>query len=314
MAVEFTSHGYDTAPGEGLGELTWQEMFPQLGTGYGVRSPGDWKVTKVSGADRTVSIAAGRGWGLGVIDKTVANDTIQLDAITSGSRWDLIACRRDPTPTKGVSEFVKINGGSTPTIPGGRLVGPGIHDQPLALVEVIAGQTQPGTIIDLRTWSGVGGGFVAVDALVLSFLNQTGTRININGVDWLRRPGANDVPEWASWDNTQSSASVTTFGAGWSATNNGGHKPRLFLSAGMVHLVGAVTQGSAANVNNMLTVPADFRPLNANATFVGSGVTSKGVAYELVLGNGVLSIDGGYLTGDFPVGSVVPVTASWPRA
>ncbi|TQJ60475.1 hypothetical protein FBY30_2743 [Arthrobacter sp. SLBN-83] len=197
MAVEFISYGYDTAPGEGLGELVWQEMFPGIGTAsYAVRSPTDWKVSPVSGADRTVSIAAGRGFGLGVIDKTVSNDTIQLDPITSGSRWDLIACRRDPTPTKGKSEFIKINGGSTQVIPGGRLSGPGIHDQPLALVQVTAGQTQPTSIIDLRTWSGDGGGLVAAHDLVRSFLNQVGTRLSISGIDWVRRVGDNDTPVW----------------------------------------------------------------------------------------------------------------------
>jgi len=198
MAVEFISYGYDTAPGEGIGELVWQDMFPAIGTAsYAVRSPTDWKVTAVSGADRTVSIAAGRGFGLGVIDKTAANDTIQLDPITSGSRWDLIACRRDPTPTKGKSEFIKINGGATPVIPGGRLSGPGIHDQPLALVQVTAGQTQPTGFIDLRTWSGDGGGLVANHDLVRTFLNQVGTRLQINGIDWVRRVGDNDTPEWA---------------------------------------------------------------------------------------------------------------------
>lgn len=196
MAVEFTSYGYDTAPGEGLGELVWQEMFPQIGSAtYGVRSSDDWKVTAVSGADRTVSIAAGRGWGLGVIDKTVANDTIQLDPITSGSRWDLIAVRRDPTPTKGVTEFVKINGGSTQVIPGGRLSGPGIHDQPLALVQVTAGQTQPTVIIDLRCWA-TNGGMVAKSTLALGYLNQLGTCVYIDGVMWRRVPGLNNIPEW----------------------------------------------------------------------------------------------------------------------
>jgi hypothetical protein len=196
MAVTFTSYGYDTVPGAGLEELVWQEMFPQIGTSYGVRNPTDWKVTAVSGADRTVSIAAGRGYGHGVIDKTVANETLQLGVIDSGSRWDLIATRRDPTPTAGVSSFIIIAGGPTPVIPGARLAGPGIHDQPLALVQVTAGQTQPTGIIDLRTWAGDGGGIVGAHDLVRSYMNATGTRIHIDGIDWLRRVGPNDIPEW----------------------------------------------------------------------------------------------------------------------
>lgn len=224
MAVEFISYGYDTAPGEGIGELVWQEMFPQIGSGtYAVRSTTDWKVTAVSGADRTVSIAAGRGLGMGIIDKTTANDTIQLDPIVSGSRWDLIVCRRDPTPTKGVSQFMKINGGASPVIPGARLSGPGIHDQPLALVQVTAGQTQPTGFIDLRTWVGDGGGLVANSDLVRSFLLTPGTVLNINGLEWVRRVGANDILEWFCPDEPTEYAPVAL--PSWQVTGSIHTKP-----------------------------------------------------------------------------------------
>ncbi len=198
MAVTFTSNGYDTTTTNPYTESAWAEAHPVIGLAkYGVRSPLDWKVTAVSGQDRTVSIAAGRGFGHGVTDKTVANETIQLDTISSGSRWDLIACRRDWTPTAGVSQFVKVNGGATAVIPGGRLAAPGgIDDQPIALVQVTAGQTQPTSIIDLRTWSGDGGGVIANHDLVRSYMDGVGTRLHINGIDWIRRVGANDTPEW----------------------------------------------------------------------------------------------------------------------
>lgn len=198
MAVAFISNGYDTTSTNPYTEAAWADAHPSIGLAtYGVRSPGDWKVTAVSGQDRTVSIAAGRGFGHGITDKTVSNETIQLATIASGSRWDLIVVRRDWTPTAGTSKFEKVAGGATPTIPGGRLVGPGnIDDQPLALVKVTAGQTQPTEIIDLRTWSGDGGAVVANHDLVRSYMNATGTRININGTDWVRRVGANDTPEW----------------------------------------------------------------------------------------------------------------------
>ena len=45
---------------------------------------------------------------------------------------------------------------------------------------------------------GDGGGLVANHDLVRSFLNKTGTRLLINGTDWVRRVGLNDTPEWAS--------------------------------------------------------------------------------------------------------------------
>lgn len=198
MAVTFISNGYDTSTANPYTESAWADAHPSIGTAtYGVRSALDWKVTAVAGQDRTVSIAAGRGFGCGVTDKTVANDTIQLDTITSGSRWDLIVCRRDWTPTAGVSSFQKVNGGATATIPGGRNSNPGgIDDQPIALVQVTAGQTQPTAIIDLRTWTGDGGGLIANHDLVRSYLNTAGTRVNINGIDWIRRVGDNDQPVW----------------------------------------------------------------------------------------------------------------------
>jgi hypothetical protein len=206
MAVTFTSHGYDTTTGNPYTEVAWSDAHPPIGAStYGVRSGGDWKVTAVTGADRTVSIAPGFGWGHGVTDVTATNDTIQLDTISSGSRWDLIVARRDWTPTAGETKFMKINGGATKAIPGGRLSGNGaIDDQPLALVQVTAGQTQPTAIVDLRCWAR-NGGVAAKDDLVKGYLTDLGTEVYINGIEWRYVPGANDVPEWTT------STSVTTY-------------------------------------------------------------------------------------------------------
>jgi len=215
MAVEFISKGYDPTSNPYTAE-GWADTHPSIGLAkYGVRSPGDWKVTAVASQDRTVAIAAGRGFGHGVTDKTFAIETIQLNPITSGSRWDLIACRRDWTTT-GVSSFAKVNGGAAAVIPGGRNSNAGgIDDQPLALVQVTANQAQPTAIIDLRTWSGDGGGIVANHDLVRSFLNTAGTRIQINGINWVRRVGANDTNEWYQepyFKDGQGVISTGTFG------------------------------------------------------------------------------------------------------
>lgn len=219
MAVAFISHGYDTTTGNPYTETAWSDAHPPIGSStYGVLGGSDWKVTAVAGQDRTVSIAAGFGWGHGVTDETAANETIQLDTIGSGSRWDLIAVRRDWTPTAGVTQFIKVNGGSSKAIPGGRLSGSGaIDDQPLALVQVTAGQTQPTAIVDLRSWAR-NGGMVAKDELVKGYLNDLGTEVFINGVEWRYVPGANDVPEWVT------SGAVTTYAptgaAGWAITGD----------------------------------------------------------------------------------------------
>ena len=315
MAVTFISNGYDTTSTNPYTESAWAEAHPAIGLArYQVRSSLDWKVTAVAGLDRTVSINAGRGAGHGVTDKTVENETIQLDTIASGSRWDLIACRRDWTPTAGESKFMKINGGATPVIPGGRVVGPGnIDDQPLALVQVTAGQTQPTAIIDLRTWAGDGGGLIANDDLVRSFLNSAGTRIFITstGIDWIRKVGANDTPEWISHDTTESAADVSTFGPGFSAVTSNWHKPRVRRSGNIVLLFGAVKR-SGGDFGNMLTVPSGFRPTNGQTMFIGAGVSSNGIGYELAISNGVVSIINGYATeSDTGASTVFPITASW---
>lgn len=207
MPVEFISNGYDTTPTNPYTEGAWADAHPSIGLAtYGVRSPLHWKVTAVAGQDRTVSINAGQGFGYGVTDKTYENETIQLDTIASGSRWDMIAVRRDWTPTAGQTKFVKVNGGASAVIPGGRQASPGgIDDQPIALVQVTAGQTQPTGFIDLRTWAGDGGGLVAAHDLVRSFLGKTGTRLWIDGVEWIRVSGANDTPEWrrGSWAHAE---------------------------------------------------------------------------------------------------------------
>jgi len=122
--------------------------------------------------------------------------------------------------------------------------------------------------------------------------------------------GTDEVYTGGAWVGSGSTA-ITTFGSGWTALT-GAHQPRVYRSGAMVHLIGGLSIGSTGNVSNMLTVPAAFRPANANTTFVGSGVSSSGAVYELALSNGVLTVPAGYLTGSITVGVVVPVKASWP--
>jgi hypothetical protein len=301
VAVTFTSHGYDTTTANPYTETSWADAFPSIGLAkYGVRSPLHWKVTAVAGQDRTVSINAGSGFGNGVTDSTFDNETIQLDTISSGSRWDLVAVRRDWTPTGGESKFVKVNGGSTKSIPGGRQTGPGnIDDQPIALVQVTAGQTQPTAIVDLRTWSGDGGGFVANDDLVRSFLNSTGTRISINGIGWLRRVGANDTPEWIKvgdatiadvpWTDLATVQGFVPFtGSGWSgvkyAVKNGWFfaNGAVSRSSAWADLTGAVVPTAYKPTVKVAGVGCEVEPTAGNLVIkAGSGTASFSIAYPL---------------------------------
>jgi hypothetical protein len=267
-----------------------------------------------------VSISAGRGVGNGITDKTVANETIQLDPIASGSRWDLIACRRDWTPTAGVSKFVKVNGGATAVLPGGRLYGPGnIDDQPLALVQVTAGQTQPTAIIGLRTWVGDGGGLIAEHDLVRSFLNATGTRLWIDGVDWVRRAGANDVPEWVAGTspiNRGVATALTGTRGTWTTPFAGNRQPRVWSPDGITAFITGVVQYNGSD-GSIVTIPSPFAPTDGSTiTYVGttqasngSASTSGGVSIALGIDGGVLKIV--YQGGTLPSGSYVPLTGSW---
>jgi hypothetical protein len=168
------SVGYDGA----VTESQWSDMIKKIGSAeYGVVGQNDWEVSAVAGADRTISIAPGKGWGHGVFDENTAPVQIQLDPVTSGSRYDLIVMRRDWTGIGGSSTFAKVTGTSAATIPVTRQKGPGVIDeQPIALVQVNAGQTAPGIIRDLRCWSGNGGLAIRHD-LCLSYLDAVGTEV-----------------------------------------------------------------------------------------------------------------------------------------
>ena len=324
MAVTFTSHGYDTTAGNPYTEIAWADAHPLIGSGmYGVRSGGDWKVTAVTGADRTVSIAPGFGWGAGVTDETVANDTIQLDTVTSGSRWDLIVARRDWTPTAGETKFMKINGGSTKAIPGGRLQTPGgIDDQPLALVQITSGQTQPTAIVDLRCWA-TNGGMVANDDLAKNYLNRLGTEVFINGVEWRYIPGANDVPTWVSNEidktiNGGAHVGLTALKTGWTRPFTAGNsKPRVWSTDGVTAHVTGLVQFNAGGGADIIGIPTEFAPTSSSGlTYVATTLASNGPSDPANGATIALGIEGAvlkivYQSKTVAVGSYVPLTGSW---
>lgn len=142
-----TSVGYDGTVREG----NWARLARFLGTDYGVGGPNDWKVEAVTGADRTVRIRAGSGYGHGVLDTTSTNETLQLPIVSSGSRWDTVVARRDWQGDSGATEFAYETGGVLQSVATGINNSPGvIDDQLLALVRITAGQQVPTAVIDLR--------------------------------------------------------------------------------------------------------------------------------------------------------------------
>lgn len=205
MAI--TSAGYDGS----VSELSWSKMISGVGSSeYGVLAVDDYKVTPVTGADRTVSISAGSAWGKGVFDINDANITIQLDTVSTGSRYDMIVIRRNWTGAAGTTTIAKINGSASKSLPA-RNVGAGaLDDQPIALVQITAGQTQPTAIIDLRAW-GSNGGMVAADALALSYLQRPGAQVFIAGETWQCTRSTSGA---FSWNKVASTSALGLYGAG----------------------------------------------------------------------------------------------------
>jgi hypothetical protein len=191
------SVGYDGA----VTESQWSSMIKKIGSSdYGVVGLDDWAVTPVVGSDRTISIAAGKGWGHGVFDESTTSTAIQLDPVATGVRYDLIVMRRNWTGTGGVSTFAKVNGTVDVLIPAARQSGPGVIDeQPIALVQVVAGQGIVGVIRDLRCWSSNGGTVIRHD-LCLSYLNGIGTHVVDmgNGKRYLRVIGTDGNAAWTA--------------------------------------------------------------------------------------------------------------------
>jgi hypothetical protein len=195
------SAGYDGS----VDEVQFAQMISKVGTTeYGVSDRGEFRVTAVAGQDRTLNISDGTAWGMGVFDVSDSNVTVQLDPVTSGSRWDLIVLHRDWQPPGGATTVKVIKGGSSMVIPA-RANTPGVQDdQPIALVRVQAGSTSIAEIVDLRVWARNGGALARHD-LVRSYFKAPGTVLEIFGTIWISTLSTNGTQMWvnlADIDNT----------------------------------------------------------------------------------------------------------------
>lgn len=259
--MAFTSIGYDGT----VNESQWAALIPSAGSSeYGVKGAGDLKVAAVPGQPLMVSITAGTGWGHGVLDTQATNATITCDAISSGTRWDLIALRRNWQPLAGgPSSIVKVTGTASKSIPAARKSNPGVEDdQPLALVQWKAGQTQPQEIIDLRCWAG-NGGLVAKDELVRSYLSKLGATVTIGGATWTYAPGTNDIAGWTSSGELESGVITTTgiynwLGAGYEQLGFEKSSDRMVLTRGAFGT-------SAADITMLADFPYSLGTIAASA-------------------------------------------------
>src|SRR5690606_26207014 len=200
--------------------VEWAIGSSRIGIRYVAHGPNDCKVSVVSNATRTVAIAPGRISGGGVSDYNDAEVTIALPNVTSGTTYFLIGARRT-WQVANETTFDYIEGTSEPIIPP-RPTDAGDEDfQPLALVPVTAGNTVPGTPIDLRC-VGINGGFlVAQHDLVRSYMDEVGTSLRIGGSEWHRVANANGMPAWIDVSAPTAIAEMTgpsataSQGSGW---------------------------------------------------------------------------------------------------
>ncbi|QRQ79183.1 hypothetical protein [Glutamicibacter protophormiae] len=265
MAI--TSVGYDGT----VDEAQWASMVSKVGGyEYGIDKAGDFAVTQSAGT-RMISIAAGLAWGRGVMDISDAAAVIQLDAVTTGARYDLVAIRRSWGPANGgPSELVIIKGTSAKAIPAGRLATPGItDDQPIALVRVQAGSASIPEIIDLRVWGRNGGQLYALHDMVRSYLTSLGTEVNINGALWQYVPASNDTAAWQKYGQRGDTGIVTVttgFASGWGGS---GAEIKYSVRDGLCQLYAKFyrtggelevpVNGNIPNVH-VLTLPVPARP------------------------------------------------------
>lgn len=198
------STGYDGT----IDETQWAKLQGAAASVYGVSTPTSWAVTPVAGADRTISIAPGIGWGHHVLDESDSNYTLQGGAVSSGSRWDTVVLRRNWAPIGGGPSAFRLNPGTGTRAIASRQTNPGtLDDQPIALVQFTAGQTQPTAIVDLRCWA-ANGGVEAADKLALDYLGRPGAAVKIGSALWRYEKRANNVWTWRDYQDVR----ITTEG------------------------------------------------------------------------------------------------------
>lgn len=196
MAI--TSVGYDGT----VDEIQFEKIMGYSAhSKYGVNTSGAFAASTVAGQVLQVKIKGNQGtfpaaaWTAGVVDLMDTDETVQIEPATSGSRWDLIALRRDYQPPGGETALTVVKGTGRKTIPSRETNAGVLDDQPLWLVRVDAGKSTVSEYVDLRVWAR-NGGCTARHDLVRSYMGITGTQIEINGTLWLRRVGKSGDEEW----------------------------------------------------------------------------------------------------------------------
>lgn len=175
----------------GVNGQAWAEGQAALGNKYWVEDDAAARVSVVSSATRTIRFNLGKLGGHGVFDEITVAEDIALDEPGSGSIWYTASMRRDWQPDTEPGTVIGSSchvtaGTSAKAIAASLIHNKGTQDdQPLALVQITKDEDDPTGFVDLRC-VGIGHGYyLAYDVLALTYLNDPGTRVRINGTTYL---------------------------------------------------------------------------------------------------------------------------------
>jgi hypothetical protein len=149
--MTITSLGYSGTIAPNVG---WANMQQVLGSRYMVASHTDCVVSPLVGGTRQIQVSTGYMGGWGILDQITATETLTLATVASGIHYWLICAHRNWTTP--VTTITAIDAGTAlPATMPTRSTSPGTtDDQPLALVSIAAGATNPVVIYDLRAIGG----------------------------------------------------------------------------------------------------------------------------------------------------------------
>lgn len=218
MAIQSWGYPGTFAPGP-----VWADLQLGIGRRYMVENQAALVVTAVAAGTRQISISDGYAAGWGVVDLNDAPYVLALPAVTSGTKWFMVVLRRTHGTTNETT-FAYIDAGTTGStvLPARNTTRGVLDDQPIAMVPLTAGDTVPGTPIDLRVMGTDIGDLHARSDLVLQYTANLGVRVHINGTTWTRALNAAGTGQvWLKESGpqvaTQSAVIVTE--SGWSGTN-----------------------------------------------------------------------------------------------
>lgn len=198
--MAFTSpYGFDGTVTEGAAAADLTVHPSEYGVGGFRGASSDCRVSIVSGVDRTVRVATGYAWGKGVSGYNAASVDVQAGVIASGTRWDTVVLRRN-TADNTLTAMI-LAGTSTQAISASREVNfsDDKDDQPLALIRLVAGQSNVQEVVDLRCWA-ANGGLYAVSTYALGYLTTPGTAVQIGKTLWRRETAGTGTDSWVAYE------------------------------------------------------------------------------------------------------------------